>query len=473
MVLSLKKLNLTRQTGQVKFRMIASYQEMCLEMGDTGHPPTSLSVVWSRGGRREASQPVNWKPTMRIYEWPVPQNQEITVTLTKNLKTGLYENKDWFFTIEDVSSSGKMRPLAKARINIKDFAEDLAQQTLDLKLRPLEKKVKVATLTLTLSGQFVSRRLSDVSVVSKADIQYLELKAEETAGLFTVVKSDSREDKPLSEEVKIDQKSDEEEEQEQLINEEAKIDKNMFEVIRNAANEKYESFAEHIKTVVSEISDTPIKLIENNAINEIDQLKEDESKEQHTDNTLNASIDEKEEKSTFIKLPTSPKETNLDDEIKGLDQEELDIVEQIAILDNRLRESLDTDPMDYDCLLELRTSLVNRKNAVLQKQMQLNLLEKEAELETRYLIIQKHLQEFGEIDEKKKTEEDNKKEGLLMEELFQVVDQRNELLMQKHQQEQLIEEDELIEQRAEGCQMRNNKTTLLNQAKLHVYNTLK
>lgn len=456
MVLSLKKLNPTRQTGQVKFRMIASYQEMCLEMGDSGHPPpSSLSVVWSRGGRREATQPISWKPTMRIYEWPVPQNQEITVTLRKNLKTGLYENKDWFFTIEDVSLSGKMRPLAKARINIKDFAEDLTQQTLDLKLRPLEKRVKVASLTLTLSGQFVSRRISDVSVVSKADIEYLEMKAEETAGLFTVVKSDNKE--VVEQEVDINQNSDEEEEK--LVSEQIKMDKNMFEVLRNAANEKYESFTEHIKTVVNEISDTPIKPIENNAIKKIDQVKEDESKEQHTDNTLNASNDDdcgNQESDYFLKLPSSPKETNLDHEIKSLDQEESDIVEQIAILDKRLRESLDADPMDYECLLQLRTSLVDRKNAVLQKQMQLNLLEKEAELESRYLIIQKQLQDLGEIDEKKKTNEDIGKEGLLMEELFQVVDQRNELLMQKHQQEQLIEEDEIIEQRAEGFRGRNN-----------------
>merc|ERR550519_2442087 len=117
---------------------------------------------------------------------------------------------------------------------------------------------------------------------------------------------------------------------------------------------------------------------------------------------------------------------------------------------------METDPMDYDNLLQLRTALVNRKNAVLQKQMHLNLLEKEAELEERYLIIQKQLQDFGEIDDTKKTEEDTTKEGLLMEELFNIVDQRNELLMQKHQQEQLIEEEEITEQRNEGYLGRNN-----------------
>lgn len=68
-----------------------------------------MSVVWTRRSRRVASIPLPWEPDMvnpliGHISWPVPDNQTISVTLFKDPRTHELEDKDWTFTIEDVST---------------------------------------------------------------------------------------------------------------------------------------------------------------------------------------------------------------------------------------------------------------------------------------------------------------------------------------------------------------------------------
>lgn len=71
--------------------------------------PTNLSIVWTRRSRRVASLPQPWEPDMMTplvgrINWPVPDNNTISVTLFKDPRTHELEDKDWTFVIEDVSS---------------------------------------------------------------------------------------------------------------------------------------------------------------------------------------------------------------------------------------------------------------------------------------------------------------------------------------------------------------------------------
>jgi len=147
---------------------------------------------------------------------------------------------------------------------------------------------------------------------------------------------------------------------------------------------------------------------------------------------------------------TKPKRDNrlsyIDNEMKFLDAEQMEIDRQAAILDKRLRETSDDDQLVYDALLQQWFTLVNKKNTLLRRQMQLNILEKEDDLEKKFIMLQDELRTYSEMDERRKTEEDCEREELLLQELVMVVNQRNELVLQRDDEERMIENDEQIEQ---------------------------
>ena len=67
-----------------------------------------------------------------------------------------YDNKDWFFILEDVTTGGKRKPVAQGRLNMRDFASAVpTQHNLTVKLRPISKKVTAARLTLTLTAELL------------------------------------------------------------------------------------------------------------------------------------------------------------------------------------------------------------------------------------------------------------------------------------------------------------------------------
>lgn len=55
-----------------------------------------------------ATTPMQWEPTLQNpykgwVEWPIPENQQVAITLFKDPRTEIYEDKDWSFILEDVS----------------------------------------------------------------------------------------------------------------------------------------------------------------------------------------------------------------------------------------------------------------------------------------------------------------------------------------------------------------------------------
>ncbi len=98
-----------------------------------------------------------------------------------------------------------------------------------------------------------------------------------------------------------------------------------------------------------------------------------------------------------------------------------------------------------DRVLPRYLQLVNEKNGLVRRQMQLNLFEKEAELAKRQSEIQARLQKLSEVEDEKKTEAVKQEEAKLLDELVQVVNQKNELVIHLDNQEQGIHEDQTIQ----------------------------
>ncbi|XP_052861497.1 EH domain-binding protein 1 [Anopheles cruzii] len=102
-----------------------------------------------------------------------------------------------------------------------------------------------------------------------------------------------------------------------------------------------------------------------------------------------------------------------------------------------------------DQLMSQWFTLVNKKNALLRRQMQLNLLEQENDLEKKYEMLNMELRAALSVEDWQKTEEQREKEALLLAELVAIVDKRNELVQNLHSQEQAIEDDDEIERKLE------------------------
>lgn len=65
-------------------------------------------MVLSRRSRRFVSEALPWEPMMKyplkgLVIWPVPENKQLSVTLFKDPRTNEHEDKEWTFSIEDVS----------------------------------------------------------------------------------------------------------------------------------------------------------------------------------------------------------------------------------------------------------------------------------------------------------------------------------------------------------------------------------
>ncbi|XP_042239380.1 EH domain-binding protein 1-like, partial [Homarus americanus] len=158
-----------------KFQFTASYHELALT-ATAKWQPTQLSVVWLRRTRRVVQDAPAWEPSMRnplegLCVWAVPANINITVTLFRDNRTNDFEDKEWTFVVEDVSSTGKRRQVATAQINMKQYAGFSTQHDVKVKLRPLSKKVVCASLDLTLSCLFLREgKATDEDMQSMASL---------------------------------------------------------------------------------------------------------------------------------------------------------------------------------------------------------------------------------------------------------------------------------------------------------------
>lgn len=162
-----------------KYQYTASYTELLIETNN--FKPSKLVITWLRRNRKYPSEQITLleipsKPYCYNYVWEVPRNEEIQTTLYKMKKDLEFEEKDWTFQLEDVGNSGTQRRLLAYRnINISQYAEATpTQNNIKISFKISSKKVKSATLFLTLSAVFLREGdATDEDMISVASLMSL------------------------------------------------------------------------------------------------------------------------------------------------------------------------------------------------------------------------------------------------------------------------------------------------------------
>ncbi|XP_070528889.1 EH domain-binding protein 1 isoform X5 [Cardiocondyla obscurior] len=136
----------------------------------------------------------------------------------------------------------------------------------------------------------------------------------------------------------------------------------------------------------------------------------------------------------------------IQNELEALEREQSQIDIQAGKLEKQLRAAMESDNEDEtERLMSLWFTLVNKKNALLRRQMQLNILEKEDDLERRFELLNHELRSILAVEDWRKTSEQKMRENLLLEELVSIVNKRDELVHHLDTQERAIEDDDEIE----------------------------
>jgi len=130
-------------------------------------------------------------------------------------------------------------------------------------------------------------------------------------------------------------------------------------------------------------------------------------------------------------------------ELRSLELESERVSHEQSQLEERLR-LLSLDEKTTAELMPRLIALVNEKQAIVRRQMQLNILEKDAHLTKRQKAIVEELHGLSILPENMKTESDRENEVKLLAEHVDIVNRKNELLHQLDSQEQGIEDDRTI-----------------------------
>jgi len=134
-------------------------------------------------------------------------------------------------------------------------------------------------------------------------------------------------------------------------------------------------------------------------------------------------------------------------ELEELEKEQGQVDAEAALLEPKIRMVMaDGGSKNHEEIyLKRWFHLVNRKNALIRRQMQLNLMEKEMDLQRRYALLNEELRTLMVVEDWQKTPSQKEREALLLQELVQIVDKRNELVQNQLSQEKALEDDEMLE----------------------------
>lgn len=106
-------------------------------------------------------------------------------------------------------------------------------------------------------------------------------------------------------------------------------------------------------------------------------------------------------------------------------------------------------------------NLVNKKNALLRRQMQLNILEQEEDLSRRCELLARELRLSLGVDEWRKTPGQKRRERLLLQELLSAVNERDRLVQEMDEQERAIADDDAIERNLSQVEIQRKNNCIL------------
>ncbi|XP_052747916.1 EH domain-binding protein 1-like protein 1 isoform X3 [Galleria mellonella] len=164
-------------------------------------------------------------------------------------------------------------------------------------------------------------------------------------------------------------------------------------------------------------------------------------------------------------LPDEGRETGsyIQSELEALEREQKAIDERAAALEKQLRRVMESadNTEEEDRLMSQWFNLVNKKNALLRRQMQLNILEQEEDLSRRCELLARELRLSLGVDEWRKTPGQKRRERLLLQELLAAVNERDRLVQEMDEQEKAIADDDAIERNLSQVEIQRKNNCIL------------
>ncbi|RVE51898.1 hypothetical protein evm_003518 [Chilo suppressalis] len=164
-------------------------------------------------------------------------------------------------------------------------------------------------------------------------------------------------------------------------------------------------------------------------------------------------------------IPDENRETGsyIQSELEALEREQKAVDERAAALEKQLRQAMEANGNtdEEDRLMSQWFNLVNKKNALLRRQMQLNILEQEEDLSRRCELLARELRLSLGVDEWRKTPGQKRRERLLLQELLSAVNERDRLVQEMDEQEKAIADDDAIERNLSQVEIQRKNNCIL------------